>query len=426
MPAGGFDFLGWGICLLFHLQVLHEERPLVGLFLDLNGGGFSAAVACSGLDADHDGRVAGVGFLEGGDELERVGGHDPVVVVGRENQGGRVGGPLFQVVEGGVGVQEREMVGVVRPAVVGGPGPADGELVIPEHVQDTDGRDGRGEEFGPLGHAGTDEEAAVAGPGDGELLARGVALGDQVLGRGDEVVEHVLLLLEDALFVPRHSVLPSAAQAGYGVDAAHLQPQDVADVELGCDADVETAVPVEVGGRVTLERGPFFVREEHGDVGAVLAGVEDLSSFIVVRVELHGGRLKNGRCFRLQVVPVDGRRVGEGGERVEHLGFVLPAADAGHRTEGRQRDFPVDRSALLVHPDDFVGVVHVDRDELVVDDADTREDVGLLGNDLLPVGALRTADVDGDDPELGCVQVGLKIEDGSVVVDEVVAGVEIV
>ena len=41
---------------------------------------------------------------------------------------------------------------------------------------------------------GADQQAAVAAAHDGELVARRAAFGDQPFGRGDEVVEHVLLL----------------------------------------------------------------------------------------------------------------------------------------------------------------------------------------------------------------------------------------
>ena len=53
--------------------------------------------------------------------------------------------------------------------------------------------------------------------------ARGDLLGDQVLGRGDEVVEDVLLVAEHAGLVPGLAVLAAAAQVGHRVDAAALE-----------------------------------------------------------------------------------------------------------------------------------------------------------------------------------------------------------
>ncbi len=47
---------------------------------------------------------------------------------------------------------------------------------------------------------------------------------DQPLGRGDEVVEDVLLLQLRARLVPRLAVLAAAAEVGHRVDAAQLHP----------------------------------------------------------------------------------------------------------------------------------------------------------------------------------------------------------
>ena len=59
-----------------------------------------------------------------------------------------------------------------------------------------------------------DEQAAVAAAADGQLRRRGVFLANKVLGRGDEVVEDVLLPLLGARQVPRLAELPAA----YGED----------------------------------------------------------------------------------------------------------------------------------------------------------------------------------------------------------------
>ena len=49
-------------------------------------------------------------------------------------------------------------------------------------------------------------------------------LGDQPLGRGDEVVEHVLLLERLAGQVPLFAVLAAAAQVGHRQHAAQFHP----------------------------------------------------------------------------------------------------------------------------------------------------------------------------------------------------------
>ena len=61
----------------------------------------------------------------------------------------------------------------------------------------------------------------------------GVVVGDEPLGGGDEVVEDVLFFQLDAGLVPGFAVLAAAAEAGLGVDAAHLHPEDVGGGEGG-------------------------------------------------------------------------------------------------------------------------------------------------------------------------------------------------
>ena len=133
-------------------------------------------------------------LLQRGGVLERVGGHDTVVVVGGGDERGRVRRAGLDVVERRVGVERLELLRVVARAVVGNPVPADRELVEAEHVHDADLRDGDAEEVGALVDDRADQQAAVRPALGGEPGRRGVLVGDQPLGRGDEVVEDVLLL----------------------------------------------------------------------------------------------------------------------------------------------------------------------------------------------------------------------------------------
>ena len=74
--------------------------------------------------------------------------------------------------------------------------------------------------------------------------------------------------------MPCFAVFAAAAEAGLGVDAAHLHPHDVGGRELGHERDVEAAVGVEEGWRGAVELESLFVGDEHGDAGAVFAGVK--------------------------------------------------------------------------------------------------------------------------------------------------------
>ena len=79
--------------------------------------------------------VAGLvqGVLQGGDVLEAVAGHHPVVMVGgHEEEGGVLAaGGLADVVQGGDAPEVGETLGLITAAVVADPGVANGKLLEP-------------------------------------------------------------------------------------------------------------------------------------------------------------------------------------------------------------------------------------------------------------------------------------------------------
>ena len=124
----------------FHPEALDQEGPLVGGFFDDLTCRFAGAVAGARFDPDQYGGGAGLGGLQGGGELEAVAGEDAVVVIGGGDKRGRILRSRFDVVERGILIDGGELVLVLGRSVIGGPGPADGELLEPEHVHDADGR----------------------------------------------------------------------------------------------------------------------------------------------------------------------------------------------------------------------------------------------------------------------------------------------
>ena len=95
----------------------------------------------------------------------------------------------------------------------------------PQHVVDADVRDHRPEELRVLREHRAHEEPAVAAALDGEPPGARVPGRHQVLGAGDEVVEHVLLLRRLPGVVPGLAELAAAAQVGVGEDAAVVEPE---------------------------------------------------------------------------------------------------------------------------------------------------------------------------------------------------------
>src|SRR5208282_4239157 len=90
-----------------------------------------------------------------------------------------------------------------------------------------------------LRHAGADEQSTVRSSLDGELVPGREFLGDQPLGRGDEVVEDVLLVGTGPGLVPLLAVLAAAAEVGDRVDSTHLHPGQIHRFEARLDGDVE-------------------------------------------------------------------------------------------------------------------------------------------------------------------------------------------
>jgi len=106
--------------------------------------GLAGTVPGPGLHAHEDRGLTLLRCLQGGTELERMAGHDPVVVVaGREHRRRVAAGPY--VVQRRVPPQPPVLSRNVRVPVLGRPEPADGEPMEAQHVEDPDVRDGRPE-----------------------------------------------------------------------------------------------------------------------------------------------------------------------------------------------------------------------------------------------------------------------------------------
>ncbi len=405
--------------------MLDQEGPAVRLLLDDLAGRLPRPVTRLRLNADQHRCRTHLHLLQSGRELERVTGDDAVIVVGRGDQSGRIEVGVKVVVRR-IRVQAPEHRRIVRRTVIGHPGPSDRELVEPQHVHHAHSGQGGAEQLRSLGHRRADQQAAVGSAGDRQLAGRCVAFVDQVLRRGDEVVEHVLLVLQHPRPVPLLAVLAAASQVGLGVDAAQLEPDQTAGREARRHADVEAAVAVEVGRVRAIERYPLLVRDEHGDPGAVLRPIEHLAGLVAAGVEIDGGRLEHRRFPGLEIIVKDGRRVEKRGERVEHLRVLALSAEAADGSDRRELDLLHQLAVHRVDERPRVGVVQVAGDELVVDDADVLQHVGFLGDDRAPVRTRRSLRVDGDQTVARRVEVRQEVKHRPVVADERVAGVEIV
>ena len=129
----------------------------------------------------------------------------------------------------------------------------------------------RGEQVGPLGHRAADQDAAGAAAQDAELGRRGVALRDQVLGAGDEVLPGVRLGRLEAGLVPVLAVDAAAARIGHREHAAGVEPGEPAGAEERLLGDAVARVAVQQRRVAAVERDALLVDDRHRHQRAVVA-----------------------------------------------------------------------------------------------------------------------------------------------------------
>ena len=298
------------------------------------------------------------------------------------------------------------MLDLVASPVLRSPTPADGELVVPEHIHDPRGGKGDSEEVRPLRHDRADQEASVGGARDSDVLGRGVPLFDQELRGGDEVFEALRFVQEHPSPVPPLSVLGTAPDAGYGVDSACVGNDEVGGVEERGRGDGEASVSGEVDGPFPVLGKTPPVDQEEGDLSPILALVEELLGFVLGGVEGCAGGEEGGGTACGRVVEVLYGGVGVGGEVVEELSVLPLPGETDRRSGDGEGDLPdlLSLGGELVEP--AHSVPKVTDEEAGSGHGGLGDHFGPFGDDLLPVPLIRSQRVDGDDVEVRGPGVG--------------------
>lgn len=94
---------------------------------------------------------------------------------------------------------------------------------------------------------------------------------------------HLVCVLNACLmrltFVPGLAVLPSTSDVGDGQHSAQMSDKDEArDAVTGGDGDVKASIAIEETRVGAIQFDALLVNDEHGDLSAILGGVEDLTS----------------------------------------------------------------------------------------------------------------------------------------------------
>ncbi len=258
------------------------------------------------------------------------------------------------------------------------------------------------------------------------FAGRGIALGNQVFGSGNEVIEDVLFFALHSGLVPLLAVFAPAAEAGLGIDATHFEPDEVGHGEARSEADVEPTIPIQARGIFAVQFQAAFVNDEHGDAGSILALVEDLFCFEVARAEFDFGLAENGARCGFEVEAIDRPGHSKAGEGIESFGVAAFTGESAHSPDVGQGNLLAGVALEVEHFYLGMRVDEVINEELVSDDPGFGDGVLTLRNNFLPVGAFGLAGVNGNDAAARGVEVGLKPEDGAIVVDELIGSVKVI
>ena len=111
-----------------------------------------------------------------------------------------------------------------------------------QHVEQRHLADHRAKQIGTLRHHRAHQQPAIRPALNRQMIFVRIFFGDQMFGRGNHVVKHVLFLVEHPGAVPVFAELRAAAQIRHSINSAMLHPQISGAAELRRQADVEPAI----------------------------------------------------------------------------------------------------------------------------------------------------------------------------------------
>mmetsp|Transcript_13475 Transcript_13475/g.46896 ORF Transcript_13475/g.46896 Transcript_13475/m.46896 type:complete len:594 (+) Transcript_13475:307-2088(+) len=361
-------------------------------------------------------------------------------MVGSCHENGRVLDVVswFDVMKRRYGVQGLEFLfAVFGASVVRAPGVPNGELVKAKHVHHSNLGDGSSEQIWTLVDAGADEETAVASSIDGNLGRAGVPLLDEVLGCRLEVVEASLLVqfswfpvVVASCLMPVLPVLSASSNVCNAKKGVEMIDEDGAEgVEGRSDADAEPSVAIKERAGVPRMLLALLPDYEHGDLGSILAFIEDLFGLKIFRTMIGNDVLAQlVRLHRLQVKPEFHSRVHKPDETVEELHVLSLSTQRADGTDVRKLNLLNKRAICkLEETEGLLGVIHVANHEILLSNAQhVVEHFLLVFKDVCPLLLLCILDVDADDFVARRILVCSEVEFAFSVGDIVVSSIKVV
>ena len=165
---------------------------------------------------------------------------------------------------------------------------------------------------------------------------------------------------------------------------------------------------------------------EHWHLCAILANVEDLFRFVIVRIEINFRLAKDCALASHHVVTVDGCWRGETGEGIEGLSVSSFAAKTTCRAQSRKLNlaYQISFGAIDLHLS--VSVFQVTGYEHMVNKGDALQCLGCFRHNRFPVLSFRKSNVDRYDLTSSRRKVRLKPEEWSIIANKVVGGIKVV
>ncbi len=272
-----------------------------------------------------------------------------------------------------------------------------------QHVDHRHLRDHGAEEIGSLQHRRRREQAAVRTTSDPECLGGGDAFGEQVLTAGDQIVEHLLLVAERPLLVPRLTVLGAASKVGDDDDAARLEERKSGRAVGRGEVDREAAVAVQLDR--SRERRISATDDEHADLGAV--GRHSMQAFHDQIGRIDRRLAPRPHLGDTVLCSQDGGRLDERLIAEEDGRFGEAAREPGDRAEPREGKRTELGAVGRVAGESSGGLDEVVEQQLARESRRPLERMLGLRHQRDPCVGIRRRKIDGDDAPVRGVAVGL-------------------
>src|SRR5699024_10147063 len=113
---------------------------------------------------------------------------------------------------------------LLRIAELGCPEPADGKFMEPEHICHRHKAKRGTEQFRTLRDTSANKESTITSTHNREPARIRILMINQPFGSSNEIIEHILLLVEDAIQMPLFSKFSATTKIRHGINTTRFQP----------------------------------------------------------------------------------------------------------------------------------------------------------------------------------------------------------